>query len=1238
MKYRDLIQFEAVTEVIQLVSANKKETATELVKTYVISDRMADVILHRILPALNPDRNERNRGLLIVGNYGTGKSHLMSVLTSIAEHADLLDYIKNTIAKKELVSIAGKFKVSRQETTALDIPLRNLVFSQLKKNLKEMGVDYIFPSNKGTVTNKQAMIEMMDEFAKVYPDQGLLIALDELLDFLRQKNEKEMIMDLNFLREVGEVCEILPLRFMAGIQEALFDNPRFQFVASSIQRVKSRFDEASIVREDIAYVVSHRLLAKTEEQKKNIRKHLEKYTPLYDEMAERLDDFIELFPVHPAYLEVFERVTIGERRELLKAISQEMMKLLDKDLPDDQPGLITFDSYWRMIREDNAFRAIPDVRLVLEKSEVLSNKIRRAPDTKDYQEAALKIIDGLALHRLTVSDIYTPIGITPAEIRDQLCIHLALPEQDADFLLATIETILKSILKTVNGQFISHNKENDQYYLDLKKDIDYEALIQAKAESLDPSTLDRYYFDIISHALEINTTNSYIPGFRIWESELPWLGHGMTRRGYIFLGAPNERSTTHPERDFYIHFLGIYGNGFKDPQHKKDEVFFKIGTDEEEMIGQLKQYAGAEEMSAISSGSNKDQYEMKAQQIQKALLHWLWENFLRCFKVSYLDQDMAITEAIAKYHLALREQTFRDQVYRLSGAILDEEFTKKFPKYPSFTGLDLNSITLSSAAESALKAIGGGPNIRLAQTLLEGLGLGHGENNRMVWTIEKSPYAIYFQRLIAGLDEGKVINYKDLITGEPGAERDAEFQLEPELLVVVLAALIRQGSLTMTVQGAQVSEVDLNGGGSSHIGLEQLLKFTSISKPKVLPEQAVRELFTQFNILPDIIHDPAALAVGVNQLQQNIQTELDQVVRMIDSLREGPKFWQEMILPDTEQKKIRKQLEDFRQFLSSLRSFTNPARLANLNIGIGEIRAEMKARDSLRDIQNIFDILADLHPNVEYLMQAQPLLPANDDWQVELKKACKLILDTLSDPSKRNNKEVSGMLKARLENTQNAYAKRYQELHNQYRLDRGQDEQKRLLSSDPRWARMRVLSKLSLLPTQKLERLKIDLGGVETCFNLQLSELQHQTHCPHCGFNPTLAVDYDEKAADKLERVKREFETLCRTWVETLYSNLETEEAVHNLTLVSDAEREAVKQFLITRTLPEQLTESFIDGIENTLHGLEVLTIDGADFLLALTQPGMPCTADELDKRIREFTQRLVEGKDRRKVRIQIDW
>ena len=86
--------------------------------------------------------------------------------------------------------------------------------------------------------------------------------VDELLDYLRTRKDQELILDLNFLREVGEVCRDLRFRFIAGVQEAIFDSPRFAFVADSIRRVKDRFEQVQIARSDVKYVVAERLLKK----------------------------------------------------------------------------------------------------------------------------------------------------------------------------------------------------------------------------------------------------------------------------------------------------------------------------------------------------------------------------------------------------------------------------------------------------------------------------------------------------------------------------------------------------------------------------------------------------------------------------------------------------------------------------------------------------------------------------------------------------------------------------------------------------------------------------------------------------------------------------------------------------------------------------------------------------------------------------------------------------------------
>ena len=76
----------------------------------------------------------------------------------------------------------------------------------------------------------------------------------------------------------------------------------------------------------MAYVVSERLLTKNDQQRAKIREHLQKFTPLYGGMAERLEEFVRLFPVHPTYLEVFEAISVAEKREVLKTLSVEIKR------------------------------------------------------------------------------------------------------------------------------------------------------------------------------------------------------------------------------------------------------------------------------------------------------------------------------------------------------------------------------------------------------------------------------------------------------------------------------------------------------------------------------------------------------------------------------------------------------------------------------------------------------------------------------------------------------------------------------------------------------------------------------------------------------------------------------------------------------------------------------------------------------------------------------------------------
>ncbi|MDY3831271.1 MAG: DUF6079 family protein [Candidatus Ventricola sp.] len=287
MKYRDLIQFDPIESVIVLRSADDKKKAEELVSSYVMSDSMAELISAKIISQLQLENVVDNKGVLLVGNYGTGKSHLMSVISSIAGSADLLALAQNAQFKADAACIAGRFEVLRIEIGSTAMSLRGIITSNLEQDLARRGISYKFPDVKTITNNKDSLLDMMAAFAEVYGDErGYLVVVDELLDYLRTRKDNELMADLNFMRELGEIIKSTRFRFISGVQEALFDNSAFRQVSSSLLKMKDRFEQVLIRSDDIAFVAQRRVLRKSPEQKALIREHLQKFCPMYQNMAD----------------------------------------------------------------------------------------------------------------------------------------------------------------------------------------------------------------------------------------------------------------------------------------------------------------------------------------------------------------------------------------------------------------------------------------------------------------------------------------------------------------------------------------------------------------------------------------------------------------------------------------------------------------------------------------------------------------------------------------------------------------------------------------------------------------------------------------------------------------------------------------------------------------------------------------------------------------------------------------
>ncbi len=759
MKYGDLIQFDPIETVIQLRDADQLNEAAQLVATYVISDEMADKLLDVVFPQLQFEYPADNKGVLVVGNYGTGKSHLMSVISSIAEHAELATSLRNARVAEGAAAIAGKFKVIRTEIGSTTMSLRDILTAQLEEYLAALGVNYRFPPADRIPNNKGAFEDLMATFGERYPDHGLLLVVDELLDYLRTRRDQELILDLNFLREVGEVCKDLRFRFITGVQETLFDNPRFSFVADTVRRVRDRFEQVLIARRDVKFVVRERLLRKTADQQDWIRQHLLSFARGYGNMNERMDEFVGLFPVHPDYIDTVERVTAVEKREVLRTLSRVMQGLLPQPVPDEHPGLIAYDSYWDTMRANPAVRSTPEVRAVLDSSQVLEAKVSQALSPASYRPLALRIIHGLSVHRLTIGDIYAPIGLTPEELRDGLCLYdpavAELGGDPAEDLLSHVQTVLRTINRTVSGQFLSSNPDNRQFYLDLKKTDDYDALIDRRVESLDDELLGRYYFEALKRVLEL-TDQTVVTGHRIWNHELEWRERKAARQGYLFFGAPNERTTAQPPRDFYLYFLQPYNTPRVPPQEQQpDEVFFRLTGADATFDTALRRYAAALDLASTASGAAKATYETKATGFLREIVRWLQDRMSTAFEVTYTGKTKPLLEWIrgkAPATEGLRANV-RDLINTVGSVCLAGHFEDEAPEHPTFT-VTVTSANRAQAAQDALRWMRGATQSKQGAAVLDALELLDGDRLDPA----RSRYAAYILELVRKKGHGQVLN------------------------------------------------------------------------------------------------------------------------------------------------------------------------------------------------------------------------------------------------------------------------------------------------------------------------------------------------------------------------------------------------------------------------------------------------------------------------------------------------
>lgn len=1221
MKYSDLISFSPIEDVIQLTTADDANRAREYVKSYVMSDTMAENLKSPVLDQLQMDEVVDNKGVLVVGNYGTGKSHLMSVISSVAKDAEYLQYVQNKKFAKEMECIAGKFEVLRIEIGGVTMSLREILFGFIEDDFAARGIDFKVPDFDTVRDNKKLIRDMMLAFSAKYPDKGYMIVVDEFLSYLSSRDERQIVLDLEFFRALGEMCSKSKLRIICGVQEKIFDNPRFSFVSDTLKHVSDRFTQIVITKEATSYVVSERILKKTPEQKALIRKHLEKFSMLYTGMSSRMDEFVDLYPIHPSYIDVFNKIYLIENRHILKNISMTIRDIFNQDVPETEPGIISFDNYWPAIKSNGLLKSDVTINRVVTASGQLEDIINRAFPKAVYKPLAIKIICALSVHRLTTNGLDVHFGLTAENLKDDLCLFLPMPEQDADFLLALIKTTLKDIMATVSGQFIICNDANNQYYIDVDKVVDYDEKIKQKASIMAGGELNRYFYQLIYSCLDWDA-KQYVPGFEIYQRDLNWDSHNIFREGYLFLGLPGERSTAQPERDFYIHIMPPYSTAGVTVKNLEDEVYFFFkSTDEfKEILGY---YSAANAQAEISEGKDKDAYLSKATMYRKKLLKYLSDNKNTCFDVLYKGQRRQLIEILrGRFN---RDMDFKDTVDLAASLCFDEYFYGKYPDYPVMK----TKVTRKNMAENVRQAFDyfAGRKTQTATLMLQSFGVLDGDKIRP----EASKYAAYYIDQLKQLPPQGVINYSDIFDVKYDDQyEDKHFKINYLFTPIIFLSMVYAGYATMTLRNGTVLSAS-NLDTVPRIGVLDLYEFKYLARPAQMAMAELKKLFEVLKINPVLLDNPKDRDEGVRQLLEKSMNTSNAAVIAYQKLNNGFELWHEPLVDSQHLNAMQKACEAVKDEFSNYSArFNTPAKLNNFTLTFEEIDKLAEQIALIKVIKEFSTFKTECTNNVSYVCNIEisdigsNLKQKLEAVKAELRSARDSILTGVSGAAAAQKVNIV------LEKVKEEYIDVYYEEHKKKRLDITDAKRRGKLQESLTLANLRKLRSIEILSAAKLAAIEQDMANLKVCYELTPTELKSSHICPHCHYS---LGDKAANVAGQLDNIEIRIDELLEEWQQTLLDTISDPIVTSQKEYLSAEQQKVIDEFITTASLPKRVDDFFIKAIKALLKGFEPVVIDAKDLMDKLMKlPPMDETA--FKQKLNELVAEYTKGKDEGKLRI----
>ena len=132
----NLFNYTIIKDVVDIdTDLQEEDLVKELISSYIITDGLEQ----QIIDFFDNLKKPHHKAVKIIGNYGSGKSHLIAFLIGAISNPNLRSLIKNPNVRKTAETVSRNFYTVQFELQPVDVDLSFFFFREVEKQIKKNG-------------------------------------------------------------------------------------------------------------------------------------------------------------------------------------------------------------------------------------------------------------------------------------------------------------------------------------------------------------------------------------------------------------------------------------------------------------------------------------------------------------------------------------------------------------------------------------------------------------------------------------------------------------------------------------------------------------------------------------------------------------------------------------------------------------------------------------------------------------------------------------------------------------------------------------------------------------------------------------------------------------------------------------------------------------------------------------------------------------------------------------------